>query len=241
MKRIIAVLGLALLLAPCAHAQLPTVIKPDNIVEVFRVVGNGAKAKGEFESEAQYKARIDATLRGLQTKELYFLLGSSWGKQISTKYDIDSGKIEVVIPRLSRSICDQYSKHDHFVISEKNLQRSSYVATNALGAKTTVLKANSEEYNLVIVNDNDMVYINKIDANPQVAQNIKRGFALVIACNVAEKRGEFFCEYIEQITPTLRNPVDFTILHKALFVNVKEMLLVDPQKHAVLLRIPVGP
>jgi len=211
--------------------KLPPGYKGNNIKNIYERLQQKIPTKGQFEKTEEYEKRV----QGVKINEVYAF---SVEDELKIEYSPDNENLEVDIRLLHIQNDDDftnYLKNKFISVKESSVKATSYVASNAFGAKTVVRKFSGIIYGVYAVNSlrEDPywvvpVFLN-LDVGLKVAEAKKHMNSLkVLLIGVPRLYGDplkfaFKGKYLAK--PTFDDPVEFSYGVRGLNVEIVEIWL----------------
>jgi hypothetical protein len=206
------------------------VLKPnytgDDIEQLFK--SSGIAPKSEFETTAQYEARLNAAR--ISGKRLVLLLDDV--REQTFKYDADAGMMTATIPTSRVRFLSEPNYPTHTVIRvHKSERRDEYVGQNAYGAERHISRTRGDEYGVVISQSFNRPLVFPLDST--AAREAKPYLHLGFACTILDDKPLKDLTYHE---PTISEPYDLAINEHYLPVSIGEVFVFDARTGVALLR-----
>jgi hypothetical protein len=159
--------------------KLPPLFSGHDIYAVSKAVASQITAKGEYETTAQYQARLSQAKETFGQKLYAFILETSSILEPKIGYDADGERILVELDRGSVSYS---SGRDINIKTDYQTERS--VGSNAFGVKRVITTLYGKEFYLRYTNEISTYFI--LPMSSQEARRIKPLIGLLFVCRVVE-------------------------------------------------------
>lgn len=224
---------------------LPTDFRGTDPVKLYiNLYEKFGRPKDEFESSADYKTRLESekqlpvvgTIKVDDT--LAFLIYSA---SVTSTYDADHQILHVQLDTDPGSLA--------FLLQTGRDNISTYEASNAFGAKTTVAKEDDTIVALDVQNSKDFKFnkVEKPDAtaaigidlplNSSKAEAAKPRLSVLVVCKMAAGKTGYITSSTWRDAPTISNPVDITYKRYSILVKATELWIYDGKTGEVYARV----
>jgi len=183
------------------------------------------KPKSEFETTAQFNTRhnsfVDRPILGNLTagSPFAFVVPNSSIFEPEFKYDADSQTLAFKLEARSTTfyLASEQPELDTVVIRQTVLDRSTYTASNAYGARVQVEKTYSEDHGVAFAKDNwlfrssggyDRKFTRLFAMTPEQARTVKEDGKVLLICRVVEP---WFRETVHGHEAKIDEPYETTV------------------------------
>jgi hypothetical protein len=199
--------------------------KGNNIEQVFRQLLTKYPEKGKFETTSEYENKVSS----INLNEIY-AFQIDYPNTTNFKYDPDD---EILTLNLkTRSIDDA----DSIIIKAVGNKVSSYVGTNAFGAKTVIKKYTGVLYGLIPQKE---ILSNNINIKPAEAKKHLNTLKVLLICKAFSpyilKPPAFTGAYYDG--PTFSDPIEIDYVAKIINVEILELWIYDYKTGKILEKI----
>lgn len=244
--------------------RLPSNFVPIPAAELYEAAGRTlvAPEKSEFETTAQYQARIEALaqkalLRGLKTSDDFAFVLRPSSRSISgplqkrddfllfqagveTKYDADSKQMSVSIPTDAGEFGSDYKWVS--AIHRSVAYGVPYVGQTAFGVKHLIRKVKTDTLELEI-EDYDWLLPDRtgdgtekvfsLTVEPEQARTLSDDIEIVV---IGKLRAPFTSHSVDGTEPSLKQvePTDITRVHRLLHITLDRVIIADSRTGAIL-------
>jgi hypothetical protein len=243
--------------------QLPTHFVPINPAELYEAADRTfvAPEKSEFETTAQYQARVAALLqkpllRGLSgADDLAIVLrpssrsiSGSLRKQdyfltmdfVETKYDADSQQMSVSVPTYGGEIGSDYKWVT--AIHRAVTHGAPYVGQNAFGVQRLIQRVHTEtlelevgDYDWLVPNctDDGLNKVFSLTAEPGEARELSENIEIIM---IGKLHAPFISHTVDATEPSLEQlePTNITRVHRLLHISLDQLIIADTHSGAIL-------
>jgi len=174
-----------------------------DIIAVFEAIKKSpeVREKGEFETTAAFDTRRSGfsnhPLIGTTTPgdHFGFLLATAPASMPESKFDADTQTLSIILRGARIDFLAPYHKLDAVLVRSPNYDRSTYVASNAFGAKATVTELYGQAYGLAFDLDSwvfraspsdarELTYTMKMSSDE--ARVLKPDLKIILVCRLSE-------------------------------------------------------
>lgn len=141
--------------------RLPANYKGTDIVNLYSILAKKApKKKGEFESTAEYKVRVETYMKNSHyLSNIYAFKISETGhhgmNQLKADYNVDLQKMIITTETYGFQTHIYENNRGSIIIRQNKGSSSSYTGSNAFGARRTVTSFENLQYGIALVNEDD--------------------------------------------------------------------------------------
>ncbi|WP_294346931.1 hypothetical protein [Prosthecochloris sp.] len=223
--------------APHAFAQsaksevvIPEGYTNDDIVAVYNDLKKNYGPKGEFETQAAYKKRIQSGYKGqvkfFFTKEIYAVMPPAGIGYIYSEYDADK---QIVTFKRILKMFDNKVK-----IRRTQYSNKEYTASNAYGGKALVTSHEGTDYGILIENGSKFNGKIEIQLPPRDAEALKNNFGIMFVCELKpdSKKG-YLKDDRTSFEASFSFPESYYFSEHYIRVNVTEVVFFNSQTGVV--------
>lgn len=203
---------------------------PEAVIEALKLSGAN-KPKSEFETTAQYEARVNTARTANRQRLAFVFRDTSPVRGPKFSYDADNATMNAKLNLERTQFVEVGSINSYYTADVKNIVRSQrkYVGTNGFGAKATISETFIERYGMIFaglktfrVGDISLSF----PLSTEQAKDLKPNLRFGIICSVEDGRTMYTTDRLE---PTISNPYD-TIIGKQYLVVLPEQLVVFDER-----------
>jgi hypothetical protein len=244
--------------------RLPSHFAPIDPAELYEAASRTlvAPEKSEFETTAQYQARIEALaqkvlLRGLRASDDFAFVFRPSSRSISgpvqkrddfltfqagdeTKYDADSKQMSVSIPMDAGEFGSDYKWVS--AIHRSVAYGVPYVGQTAFGVKhlirkvqTDTLELEMEDYDWLSPDctDDGTDKVFSLTVEPEQARGLSDDIEVIV---IGKLRAPFTSHSVDGTEPSLEQiePIDITRVHRLLHITLDRVIIADSRTGAIL-------
>lgn len=221
-------------------ASVPPLFDGDNLTEVVRAFDSvdALKPKDEFETTAQYEARVEkargADLGGRNIGDPLIVRLDI--KKLDVAYDADAGVLNIRGP--SPRAWDYRERavnhrHEILVSSSRRFVRS-YEGSNAFGKQMMVAVYDRNDTSLVFDSYVDFLFFKEsLALPPERARDLKQNLRIFV---VGVPASPFVLRKTDHTVPTTESPEELIINTTGVFIDFREIWLVNGRTGEIVLR-----
>jgi hypothetical protein len=228
--------------------KLPPNYPGHDIVACYNRLKKAAPPKGEYETTAQYVARVNS----LSTDYLYAFRVKPRDASFELEYTYDADKKLLVasleVTRIDLGFVPEFdgrrtadSSIAGITVRDTKAGRDTYVGSNAYGAKTTVTRFVRENYNIAFDKElpQGISWMKlTISITPNEARILKPRLSVLLICKLKTFADPplLAFECYKFLDPTIHSPIDSFTTKKYIHTDLKAIWLYDTVTGEVLAR-----